>query len=152
MCSKEPSWPSDLVFECADAVGGLNNVRQQILSCVRWAIEFRAAIIFPSIRPRLETNESQSVVHEYSSPRQLEILFDSQRFVRRLREGCPQMAIYENSSSVAKTGHIQPVRDIAIPRGSSNEQVQAFKANWTLQNQGVDGKVRLAKVGRMATE
>ena len=151
MCSEGP-WPKDLVFECADAVGGLNNVRQQILSCVRWAIEFRAAIVFPSIRPRLETNASESVVHEYSSPGALDVLFDHKKFIGRLHKGCPQMVVYENASSIAKPGQIKQVRTIQIPRGSTNEEVQAFKTNWTLENKGVDGKVRLAKVRRMATE
>jgi hypothetical protein len=149
MCPGSP-WPKDLVFKCADAVGGLNNVRQQILTCVRFAIEFRAAIVFPAIKPRLETNASELVVHAYSGPRELDILFDREHFTDRLREGCPQMVVYDNVSSIGEPEQIKELK-IQVETNLTRKELSAFRANWTLENKGEDGKIRLVKVKQMAT-
>jgi len=152
LCSQEPAWEDDLVFECTPAMGGLNNDRQQILTCVRWAIEFRAAIILPTIRPRLSTNTSKSVVHQYSDPGKIEYLFDKDRFLDRLEKGCPQMRIYENREMVERIGQVKSVKMVELKRGSTKEQVEAYKGRWRSRNKSERGKVRLVQVKKMATE
>lgn len=39
MCRATPFWSNDVYFECSDSQGGIGNVRQDILSCIRYAID-----------------------------------------------------------------------------------------------------------------
>jgi hypothetical protein len=149
MCSTAP-WPKDLVFECIGASGGLNNVKQQVLTCVRWAIEFKAALVLPTIRPRVESKSSDNVVHEYAAPIDIDVLFDRERFVQRLRDGCPQMRIYENTSAIAHPKMIKKVRSVDLTASATSEEIAVFKANWTRDNPSAINTIRLATLPRNA--
>merc|ERR1711964_915625 len=53
-CSKQ-TWPEDLVLECHGIIGGIGSVRQQIFTCVRWAMATGTAILIPRPHPRRQT-------------------------------------------------------------------------------------------------
>lgn len=42
-------WNSTLVFTCNNSVGGIGNIRNSILNCVRYAISAGAALVMPQI-------------------------------------------------------------------------------------------------------
>ena len=133
-------------------MGGLNNVRQQILSCVRWAIEFKAALILPKMKPRQQSNGSESVVHQYDGARNFDILFNLERFLERLHDGCPQMTIYDNVTEVAKFDH-ERVDSIFPPKADvTKEQAQSYKLQWINNHPATDGKIRVAQLRRLVTQ
>lgn len=110
LCSAA-TWYPDLVLHCTEARGGLHNVRQQIITCVRFSIAFGAALSIPTIRRRQET-KSEDVLHEYADEASdLDYLFEHDTFVERLRESCPQMTVYQHTpedlAAVAKLEKLQ---------------------------------------------
>jgi hypothetical protein len=81
-----------LVFTCEGQHGGIGMVRNQILKCVRYAIHAGAAIVVPSMALR---NASDISDIETATEVPLENMFDREAFNRHLREGCPQMHVYD---------------------------------------------------------
>lgn len=47
LCAETKFWPNDLYYNCWDSQGGIGNVRQDILSCLRYAIDSGAGMICP---------------------------------------------------------------------------------------------------------
>lgn len=45
LCRATPVWSNDVFFECHDSQGGIGNVRQDILACIRYAIDAGAGMI-----------------------------------------------------------------------------------------------------------
>jgi len=151
MCSRNGKWNRNLVIECTEGLGGLNNVRQQILSCVRFAMEFKADLVFPVIAPRRESTSSTGVLNEYTRARELGILFDQQEFVRRLGEGCPQMRLYQNVTEVARVGNITK-GNINPPTGANRTTLERFTSKWLHEHPAKKGKITVARLHRFATQ
>lgn len=90
-------WNPDLVLHCSNPQGGLHNVRQQIITCVRFSIAYGAALVLPTPKERVETG-TEDVVHEYlEEASDIGYLFDHAAFIDRLRQGCPGLKVYENT-------------------------------------------------------
>lgn len=88
----------------------------------------------------LATNASESVLNQYSrSPGKPDILSDQQTFLERMNEGCPQMIIYDNITSVSK---LTPMGlNIIPPRVMQKAQIQNFTITWNNKHPASDGKI-----------
>ena len=97
-CAQQ-TWPEDLVYECAGIIGGIGSVRQQIFTCVRWAMASGAALVIPSPQKRIQTNSTlgEDVQHKYTEGVELGYFFNTEAFKATVQTMCPQMRIYENS-------------------------------------------------------
>lgn len=59
LCASK-TWQPGLIFKCEDAFGGVGNVRNIILTCIRYAIEAGGSV-FPS-RNRTSANQPQQLL------------------------------------------------------------------------------------------
>lgn len=84
-------WHPNLVFNLANANGGVGNVRGNILDFIFFAIEAGASIILPGMAVR--SQEDLSNVWADRAP--FDTLFDEDWFLRALKEACPRMEIYK---------------------------------------------------------
>ncbi|KAH8896789.1 hypothetical protein GQ53DRAFT_778746 [Thozetella sp. PMI_491] len=82
-----------LLFTCEEQHGGIGMLRNQILKCIRYAIQGGGAIVVPSMALR---NANDITDIETANEVPLDYLFDRQAFITRLSEGCPGMRIYDS--------------------------------------------------------
>lgn len=102
---KETTWTPGLVFICNNNSGGIGNIRNYILTCLRYAIEAGATgLVMPEIRTR-SVESLSDLMKEY---RELDYFFDSDHFRTGLTTHCPQITIYNQTWDIPNIQ--QPVR------------------------------------------
>jgi hypothetical protein len=87
--SKE--WSDDILITCDHIAGGIGNVRNHILNCIRYAIEFGGNLVVPQITVR----NPDDIFNIYTPKRaNFSYLLDLQHFKDSLSTACPQMSLY----------------------------------------------------------
>ncbi|KAK9776574.1 hypothetical protein AB5N19_11119 [Seiridium cardinale] len=94
VCARTQFRPG-LLFSCEGQHGGVGMVRNQILRCIRYAINGGGAIVVPSMALR---NASDISDIETTTEVPLDYLLDREAFVTHLSEGCPGMQIYDRAA------------------------------------------------------
>lgn len=88
--SKE--WSDDILITCDHIAGGIGNVRNHILNCIRYAIEFGGGLVVPEITVR----NPDDIFNIYTPKRApFSYLLDQQHFRNSLSLACPQMSLYD---------------------------------------------------------
>lgn len=90
-------WTPGLVFTCDESVGGIGNIRNSILHCMRYTIEAGAAFVLPQMVKRADDNidEIRQDVHV-----DFEYMFKKDVYWKYMHQACPQMHIYEKVEDV----------------------------------------------------
>jgi hypothetical protein len=89
-CNTTEWWPN-LVFNLANANGGVGNVRGNILDFIFFAIEAGASIMLPGMASRSQSDIS----NVWASRAPFDHFFDEAWFLDAMSQACPQMAIYK---------------------------------------------------------
>lgn len=149
MCS-DHSWPNDVVFQCDRIIGGIGNVRQELLTCIRSAMEVGAALIMPQIRPRFDTNASlgEEVKHTYKPPVAFDHFFDAKLFLARMSESCPQMTIYKDLDALSPQAEVEKVGVMGIRRGYSKQKLRQEGSKWLSEHRAKLGNISLVTFTR----
>lgn len=93
VCAETTTWTPGLVFVCDNNSGGIGNIRNFILTCLRYAIEAGATgITMPTIQTRSQDRLSELFVGKKLP---FAYFFDEEHFRRNLRDACPQISIYD---------------------------------------------------------
>jgi hypothetical protein len=87
----ETQWNHSVVFTCDKSVGGIGNLRNSILNCVRYAISAGASLVVPSIVLRNTSDISQIRTGVKTD---LSYVFDTQHFLDSVRLSCPPLQIH----------------------------------------------------------
>ncbi|KAF3765202.1 hypothetical protein M406DRAFT_259106 [Cryphonectria parasitica EP155] len=93
VCTETTRWTPGLVFLCDNNSGGIGNIRNFILTCLRYAIEAGATgITMPTIQTR-----SPSRLDDLFIGKKLPFsyFFDEEHFRQSLHAACPQITIYD---------------------------------------------------------
>lgn len=91
VCSKA-IWNPGLVFTCDKSGGGIGNLRNSILICVRYAIEAGGALVIPRMRVRNST-DIRLIWNEERAD--LDYMFDKPHFIASLQKSCPELLLYD---------------------------------------------------------
>ncbi len=136
-------WPNDLVFQCHWIVGGMGNVRQEIFACLRWAIESGASFIIPDVYVRKNASDksARAVLNEWDEPIDLGVLFDKEKIVSRIGEGCPQMKVFRSKDEMERRIGISGVKDLGTV-GGGDLGGQSW-GEWISENRAPVGNVSL---------
>ncbi len=102
MCSRT-EWNKDLVFTCNDSGGGVGNLRNSILNCVRYAISAGAGMTMPNVILRNPDNIAQ-IWNRERIP--FDYIFDRPHFVESLRLSCPQLSLYNTTEDIPNYSNI----------------------------------------------
>lgn len=95
VCTRnESNFRPGLLFSCEEQHGGVGMLRNQILTCIRYAIHGGGALVIPSMAKR-NPNDISDIETAQEVP--LEYLFDRDAFVKHLTEGCPGMRLYDRA-------------------------------------------------------
>lgn len=99
-CSEVDEWLPGVVFMCDNNFGGVGNVRNFILTCVRYAIEAGATgIVMPAIRKRMD-DDIKVIFNNKLEFRPFGYLFDEDNFRQAMAESCPQITLYDDWTDV----------------------------------------------------
>ncbi|KAF5872114.1 putative alternative oxidase protein [Botrytis fragariae] len=91
LCEKTEWNPDKVIFTCDNSIGGVGDIRNSILNCVRYAISAGAGLVIPRIILQNPDDISQIRTGERVS---MAYMFDYFHFVDSLKYSCPQMVIY----------------------------------------------------------
>ncbi|KAH8591362.1 hypothetical protein B0O99DRAFT_598224 [Bisporella sp. PMI_857] len=98
LCSKT-KWQPGLIFKCEAAYGGIGNVRNTVLTCVRYAIEAGAtALLVPQITVRGDTD-----LADLKTGKMLPFTYmlDEHHFTTSLLAACPKMRLISHEDDLA---------------------------------------------------
>ncbi len=99
----QTDWVPNRWFSCDRMEGGVGNVRNEWLTCVRYAVAGGASVVMPSIRLRGEVAVGEEDLHT-GGRGGLEFYFDVEYFKQTMREYCPQMAIADSVYAIPDYG------------------------------------------------
>ncbi|OLN86077.1 hypothetical protein CCHL11_05307 [Colletotrichum chlorophyti] len=91
---------TEVVFTCENSVGGVGNIRNSVLNCVRYAMLAGGSLVMPRIVAR---DDSDINIIRTGERRGLGYMFDVGHFVESLRLSCPQLRLYNSTDAVLKT-------------------------------------------------
>ncbi|KAJ1303655.1 hypothetical protein OPQ81_008083 [Rhizoctonia solani] len=105
VCDEVEEWVPGVVFLCDNNFGGIGNVRNFILTCVRYAIEAGATgLVMPAIRKRRD--DDIRVILDHSDFRPFSYLFDEDNFRQAMGESCPQITLYDDWTRVPRIQYL----------------------------------------------
>lgn len=85
------AWNESLVFTCNESYGGVGNIRNSVLHCVRYAIQAGASLVLPRIV--LRSAEDIGTI-ETGQTADFSYLFDTPHFLGSMSLYCPQLKIH----------------------------------------------------------
>ncbi|KAI1855433.1 hypothetical protein JX266_000298 [Neoarthrinium moseri] len=92
ICTETTAWVPGLVFLCDNNSGGPGNIRNYILTCVRYAVEAGAtSLVLPRIRVR-SADHLADLFRGGHAP--FGYMFSETRFREGLAAACPRVAVY----------------------------------------------------------
>ncbi|CAG8957424.1 hypothetical protein HYFRA_00011405 [Hymenoscyphus fraxineus] len=139
-------WNEKLIFTCDKSAGGVGNLRNSILNCVRYSIHAGAGLVIP----RLVKRDSKDIAAMYTADTvEFDRIFDRPHFVESLRRSCPQLRVYNTSDDIPSNFPddyllpLEPEKDLVgfIPRNGS-WQTEAWRGllyTW-LNDRALPGK------------
>lgn len=93
----QTAWNESLVFTCNESYGGIGNIRNSVLHCVRYAIQAGASLILPRIVLRSSTDIGTI---ETGQTADFSYMFDTTHFLESISLYCPQLKIHNTIEDV----------------------------------------------------
>jgi GDP-fucose protein O-fucosyltransferase len=116
VCNETKNQPG-LVFICDNNSGGIGNIRNFILTCVRYAIDAGATgIILPKIQRRSEADLANIFT---TSLQPFDYFFDEEHFRWALGTHCPRMAIYNTTEDIPNSQNKTAIKEF-YPKDLNN--------------------------------
>ncbi|KAI0176573.1 hypothetical protein BJ166DRAFT_230 [Pestalotiopsis sp. NC0098] len=138
LCAKK-TWTKGLIFHCDPVPGGIGEVRNAHLNCIRFAMEAGAELILPEVVRRNEKDISIVAPQSKGTPRgvPLDYYFDKQHLNRTLSRYCPQMKLIRSIDDLYDTPMGNPVTISAAGVGMSmvNGTLMEYPAMWAKKYQ-----------------
>lgn len=90
-------WNASLIFTCDNSVGGVRNIRNSILNCVRYAILASGSLVVP----RIIVQNSEDIANIRTSERtEIDYMFDRHHFTKSLYLSCPLLRLYNTIGDI----------------------------------------------------
>ncbi|RKF83562.1 putative alternative oxidase [Golovinomyces cichoracearum] len=106
---KETKQIPGLIFECDNNSGGIGNIRNFILTCIRYAIEAGASgLIMPQIQRRSEKELSNIFTTGFQP---FHYFFDEQHFKYAMSKFCPQIVVYDEFADIPNKEHLRKAKN-----------------------------------------
>lgn len=106
VCDEVEAWTPGVVFVCDNNFGGVGNMRNFILNCIRYAIEAGSpGIVMPRIMKR-DDDDISLIVNTAAGHRPFSYLFDEQNFRQAMGENCPQITLYNEITDVPHVRYV----------------------------------------------
>lgn len=93
----QTAWNESLVFTCNESYGGIGNIRNSVLHCVRYVIQAGASLVLPRIVLRSSTDIGTI---ETGQTADFSYMFDTPHFLESMSLYCPQLKIHKTIEDV----------------------------------------------------
>ncbi|EXF76603.1 hypothetical protein CFIO01_10755 [Colletotrichum fioriniae PJ7] len=126
-------WTKGLLMGCDAAPGGIGEVRNAHLHCIRFAIEAGAELILPEIIPRSE-DDIKNINGRPAVP--LDYYFDAAHLNHVLQTYCPQMRVHGSMNDLYDVPEVFEALQFSIADTNSNwvnGTVLAEPSDWNKQ-------------------
>ncbi|CAK7225861.1 hypothetical protein SCUCBS95973_006005 [Sporothrix curviconia] len=94
---RETRWTPGIVFACNNNSGGIGNIRNFVLTCVRYAIAAGATGL---VLPQIETRSEHDLAHLFGGRKPFAHFFDTAHFRASLQEACPFLRVYDSIEAI----------------------------------------------------
>ena len=95
---QETRWTPGLTFVCDNNSGGIGNIRNFILTCVRYAIDAGATQL---ILPRIQQRSAADLANIFTTGfQEFDYFFDEKHFRNSLATYCPQIIVYKTIDDI----------------------------------------------------
>jgi hypothetical protein len=135
VCEETTTWTSGVVFVCDNNSGGIGNIRNYILTCLRYAIDAGATgVVLPQITTRSEKDLSNIRMGRQG----FDYFFDEVHFRQGLQTACPQITLYNSTDDIPhapvpfKAEQITP-RDFGRRGGCDNRELNKHTGRFAQQ-------------------
>ncbi|CAG8961334.1 hypothetical protein HYFRA_00013795 [Hymenoscyphus fraxineus] len=106
---KETVWVEGLVFVCDNNSGGIGNIRNFILTCIRYAIDSGATGM---IMPQIQRRSEEDLANLFNTGFQpFTYFFDDQHFISSMTTFCPQIKIFPSKKEIPHTAAIDEIAE-----------------------------------------
>ncbi|POS85822.1 hypothetical protein EPUL_004984 [Erysiphe pulchra] len=106
VCNETKQTPG-LVFLCDNNSGGIGNIRNFILTCIRYAIQAGASgLVLPKIQQRSDKNLANIFTTGF---RPFYYFFDEQHFKYAMSTFCPQIVLYDEVTDIPNATHLKQI-------------------------------------------
>lgn len=113
----EAKYQPGLVFVCDNNSGGIGNIRNFILTCIRYAIDSGATGI---IMPKIQRRSEEDLANTFTTTLQpFDYFFDEQHFLSSLGTHCPQLAIYNTTEDIPNSQNKTEIKEF-YPKDLNN--------------------------------
>ncbi|CAK4033265.1 Hypothetical predicted protein [Lecanosticta acicola] len=129
----------NLVFNLANANGGLGNVRGNILDFIFFAIEAGASIILPGFAGR----DSENIGNVWGGHKHFGEFFDQEWFVETMGKVCPEMEVYVFEEGMKMKEAVNGERGNYMPR--TRRMDSGFENTWKAAVEQLEGWLREVK-------
>ncbi|KAI3401689.1 hypothetical protein diail_9353 [Diaporthe ilicicola] len=98
LCATRRWYPEDkaIVLTCAPMPGGVGEVKNGHLHCIRFAIEVGAQLVLPRITRRSPADISNLHGEQQAKGQPLDYMFSSEHLITSLQTHCPQMRVHRS--------------------------------------------------------
>ncbi|KAK7748165.1 hypothetical protein SLS53_001420 [Cytospora paraplurivora] len=94
------AWNEGLIFTCNESYGGIGNIRNSVLHCIRYAIQAGASLVLP----RIVLRSARAIqLIETGQTGDFSYMFDTPHFMESMRLSCPQMRIHMSIGDVVES-------------------------------------------------
>ncbi|KAI1415840.1 hypothetical protein F5Y13DRAFT_206785 [Hypoxylon sp. FL1857] len=93
----ESTYVPGLTFLCDNNSGGPGNIRNYILTCVRYAVDAGATAL---VLPRIRTRSSADPANLFRDYQPFGYMFDEAHFRQAMGRACPRIAVYASAEEV----------------------------------------------------
>jgi len=106
---EETKWTDGLAYVCDNNSGGIGNIRNFILTCIRYAIDAGATGI---IMPRIQRRSEEDLANIFTTGFQpFDYFFDEAHFRKAMAESCPQMTIFDKYEDIPGQEGIRKIEE-----------------------------------------
>jgi GDP-fucose protein O-fucosyltransferase len=92
---QETVWQKDLYLNCTNLAGGTINVRNSVMTCIRWAVDGGMTLVLPKIATRSKKHAGSW----FDTWEKLDYLFDSNNMKQILSKKCPGLILQDYDST-----------------------------------------------------
>ncbi|TVY58986.1 hypothetical protein LSUE1_G008721 [Lachnellula suecica] len=106
---KETKWTDGLAYVCDNNSGGIGNIRNFILTCIRYAIDAGATGI---VMPRIQRRSEEDLANIFTTGFQpFSYFFDEAHFRKAMGDNCPQITIFDKYEAIPGGSRIRKIED-----------------------------------------
>ncbi|KAI7783157.1 alternative oxidase [Diaporthe eres] len=131
VCAGREWHPEDkaLILTCSPMPGGVGEVKNGLLHCIRFAIEIGAQLVLPRITRRSPADISNLNGEQQAKGQPVDYMFSSEHLLTSLQSHCPQMRVYRSLDDLYDKPSL--LKPLPVSMGMLTDDVAVLNGTYT---------------------